>query len=174
VLQATGERDPRPAHRHGREHHRTLHHERRRAREEQRGRGRGQRSHQQRAFAADDDEAELRGERRAERGEDERGGARQRVLPGEPGAERALIHVEIKIDRVLPEQRDEDAERDQCRRQRKRGDDDVFRRAADPLGERGAQDIEPACLAECGGRRRHDLGGLPSPLWGGAGGGGGS
>ena len=99
--------------------------------QQQRGRGGGERPHQQRALAADDDEAELRRQRRAQRGEDERRRAGERVLPGEPGAERALVHVEIEIERVLAEQRDEDPERDERRHQRERGDDDVFRRAAD-------------------------------------------
>ena len=84
-------------------------------------RGRGQRPHQQRAFAADDHQAELRRQRRAQRREDERRGAGQRVLPGEPGAERALVHVEIEVERVLAEQRDEDAERDERRQQRTSG-----------------------------------------------------
>ena len=71
---------------------------------------RGQRADQQRAFAADDHQAELRRQRGAQRGQDQRRGAGQRVLPGEPGAERALIHVAVEIERILAEQRDEDAE----------------------------------------------------------------
>ena len=107
--------------------------------QQQRGRGRGQRAHQQRALAADDDEAELRRQRRAQRREDERRCAGQRVLPGEPGAEGALVHVEIEVERILAEQRDEDAEGDERRHQGERGNDDVFRRAADAIGEGGAQ-----------------------------------
>ena len=100
-------------------------------RQRQRRAGGGQRADEQRALAADDHHAELRRQRRAQRREDQRRRARQRVLPGEPGAERALVHVEIQVERILPEQRDEDAEQHQRRRQGERGDDDVFRRAAD-------------------------------------------
>src|SRR4029079_8730364 len=67
----------------------------------------------------------------AQRGENERRRAGERILPGEPGAERALIHVEIEVERILSEQRNEDAEQDERRRQGERGDDDEFRRAAD-------------------------------------------
>src|SRR4029453_9877608 len=92
--------------------------------------------------------------------------AGQRILPGEPGPEGALVHVEIKVDRVLAEQRDEDAERDQCRRQRKRGDDDVFRRAADPLGECRAQPSSRfSGFAQRKIKRGNGLGLLPAPLW---------
>ena len=131
VAQAAGQRDPERRPRHAGDRHRHLHHERRRVGQQQRGRGRGQRADQQRALAADDHHAELRRQRRAQRRQDQRRRARERVLPGEPGAERALVHVEIEIDRILAEQRDEDAERDQRRHQGERRDDDVFRRAAD-------------------------------------------
>ena len=87
---------------------------------------RRQRADQQRAFAADDDQAELRRQRRAQRGQDQRRRARQRVLPGEPGAERALVHVEVEVERVLAEQRDEDAEHDERADQRRARDQDVF------------------------------------------------
>ena len=80
----------------------------------------------QRAFAADDDHAELRGQRRAQRGQDQRRRARQRVLPGEPGAERALVHVEIEVERVLAEQGDEYPEHAERGDQRRARNQDVF------------------------------------------------
>jgi hypothetical protein len=103
----------------------------------ERGTGGAQRADQKRALAADDHHAELRRQRRAERGENERRGAGQRVLPGEPGAERALVHIEIEIERVLPERRDEDAEQHQRGQQGQHGDDDIFRRAAELTDKRG-------------------------------------
>ena len=103
----------------------------------QRRAGGAQRADQQRPFAADDDHAELRRQRRAQRGQNQRRGARQRVLPGEPGAERALVHIEIKIERIFAEQRDKDAEQHQRSHQSERGDDDIFRRAAELPAERG-------------------------------------
>ena len=112
--------------------------------------GRGERADQQRAFAADDHHAELRRQRRAQRGQDQRRGARQRVLPGEPGAERALIHVEIEVERVLPEQRDEDAEQHERANQRERGDEDVFGRAAELREQKwaGEEARRPGILQE--------------------------
>ena len=117
--------------------HRELHDERRRPLHRQRGAGGRQRADQERAFAADDDHAELRRQRRAQRGQDQRRGARQRVLPGEPGAERALVHVEIEIERVLAEQRDEDAEHRERADQRRARDQDVFDGRAVALEEAG-------------------------------------
>ncbi len=111
VLQAPGQRDPQPASRHAGHDHGELHDDRRRIRQRQRRRGGGERAHEQRALAADDHESELRGQRGAQRREDQRRRAAQRVLPREPGAERALVHIEVEIDRVLAEQRDENAER---------------------------------------------------------------
>ena len=66
-----------------------------------------------------------------------RRGARQRVLPGEPGAERALVHVEIEIERVLAEQRHEDAEHRERADQRRARDQDVFDGRAVALEEAG-------------------------------------
>ena len=176
VLQAARQRDPGAADRHAGKRHCHLHDQRRRTLQQQRGRGCGQRPHQQRAFATDDDEAELRRQRRAQRREDERRRAGQRVLPGEPGAEGALVHVEIEVERVLAEQRDEDAEGDERRHQREERDDDVFRRASQPVKECRPQQL--ALTRDCSACRRSnisraaDSGVLPPPCGGGLGVGG--
>ena len=130
-------RDPEPAARDAGANHRNLHHQRRRPRHGQSDRGRGQGADQQRAFAADDDHAELRGQRRTQRRQDQRCGACQRVLPGEPGPERALVHVEIQIERVLAEQRHEYAEYGERADQRRARDQDVFDGRAVALEEAG-------------------------------------
>jgi len=96
-----------------------------------------QRADQKRAFAADDHHAELSGQRRAQRREDEGRGARQRVLPGESGAERALVHVEIEVERVLAEQRDEKTEDHERAGKRRARDQDVFDGCAVTLEESG-------------------------------------
>ena len=59
VPQRAGEHDPQPTADDSSAHHRELHGNRRHRRQRERGARRGQGSDQQRAFAADDDEAEL-------------------------------------------------------------------------------------------------------------------
>ena len=56
-----------------------------------------------RALAADDDEAEPRRQRHAQRGEQQRRGARQRVLHREPAAEAAAPHAGRRTARRLAE-----------------------------------------------------------------------
>ena len=67
----------------------------------------------------------------------QRRGAGQRVLPGEPGAERALVHIEVEVERVLAEQRDEDAEHRERADQRRARDQDVFDARTVALEEAG-------------------------------------
>ena len=112
---------------------------------------RGERPDQKRAFAADDDHAELRRQRRAQRRQDQRRRPRQRILPREPGAERALVHVEIEVERVLAEQRDENPEQHKRRRERQGGDDDIIRR------RRQAGRAPLARRSKWGVRRSHDV-----------------
>ena len=68
-----------------------------------------------------------------------RRGARQRVLPGEPGAERALIHVEIRSSGFLPNSATKMPNSTSDASKRERGDDDVFRRAAESCGRNGGR-----------------------------------
>jgi hypothetical protein len=56
-------------------------------------------------------------------------------LPGEPRAERAVVHVEIEIERILARQRDEDAEDHERAGQRRARNQDVFDGAAVALQE---------------------------------------
>jgi hypothetical protein len=130
-------RDPEPAAHDAGANHRNLYQQRRRPRHGQGDRCRGQGSDQQRAFAADDDHAELRGQGGTQRRQDQRCRACQRVLPGEPGAERALIHVEIQIERVLAEQCHENAEYGERADQRRARDQDVFDGCAVALEKTG-------------------------------------
>ncbi|MGY3573658.1 hypothetical protein ACVMB1_000862 [Bradyrhizobium sp. USDA 4504] len=135
--QAARQRDPEAAADHARDHHGDLHHDRRRALHRQRRRGRRQCADQKGAFATDDHHAELCRQRRAQRGQDQRRGAGQRVLPGEGGAERAVIHVEIQIERVLAVERDKAAEHRERADQRRGRDQDVFDARAVALEESG-------------------------------------
>ena len=54
--------------------------------------GRDEAAHHERALAADDDEAKLGRQRHAQRGQQQRGGPLQGILPREPGAEGAPVH----------------------------------------------------------------------------------
>ncbi len=131
------EHDPETSAQHAGAYHRELHHYRRCPLQHQRCTGGGQGANQERPFAADDDHAELGGQSGAQRRQDQRRRARQTVLPGKPGSERALVHEEIEIERVLAEQEHEQpeyAERgDQCRAR----DQDVFDRGAVALEKSG-------------------------------------
>jgi hypothetical protein len=126
LSECAGEQYPQAAADHAGGDHRELYDERRGCGHCERDRRGGERAHQERAFAADDDEAQLRRQRRAQRGQYQGRRAAQRVLPGEPGAERALIHVEVKVERVLAEQRDKDAEHHERASQRRARDQDIF------------------------------------------------
>ncbi len=81
LAQGSGQHDPQTTADHARAGHRHLHHQRRRGLQRQRCAGGGQRADQKSAFAADDDHAELRRQRRAQRGQDQRRRAGQRILP---------------------------------------------------------------------------------------------
>ena len=90
VAQRTGEPDPDTAGDHPGNGHAQQHHDGRRA---QQGHGHGggrQPAHHQRSLAADHHQAEPRGNGDAESGEQQRRGALQAVLPGEPATEAAL------------------------------------------------------------------------------------
>ena len=108
----TRECDPQPAQQHGEQRHCQLHQDRWHAAEIMPRDGRGQSAEYQRAFAADDHQPCLRRQRDAERGEDQRRGAHQRILPGEGAAERALVHERIDLERILAQHRDEDPEQE--------------------------------------------------------------
>jgi len=80
--------------------------------------GRREATEHERALAADDHEPGLGGERDAERGEDERRGAGQRVLPGERAGERAAVDERVDLERILPEHGHEEPEQRHGGRQR--------------------------------------------------------
>ncbi len=103
MAQAPGERDPKPATRHSGKRHCDLNEHRWRRRHHQRRSGRRERANQERTLSADDHHAELRGKSRAQRREDQRRRARQCILPREPAAKRALVHVEIEVQGILAE-----------------------------------------------------------------------
>ena len=63
--------------------------------------GCGQAAEHERAFAADDDEASLRRQRHAQRRQDQRRGALQRVLPREAAAESAFVDERVDFERIL-------------------------------------------------------------------------
>jgi hypothetical protein len=131
LAQRARERDPEAAGQHAGDRHHEIDDQRRRPLKDERRRGRAQCAHQQSPLTADDHHAELRRQSRAQRRQNERRGARERVLPGEPGAEGALVHIEIEVGGILAEQHDKDPERDQSRENGERGDGDVFHRGAD-------------------------------------------
>jgi hypothetical protein len=124
LAQRAGQRDPESTHRHRRHGHGELDHERRSARGGNAGRGGRDAAHDQRALVADDDEAEPCRQRRAERGEDKRRGARQRVLPREPAAEGALIHqceCLQRVDAGIDEEQQTERDRRRQQGQRRNG-----------------------------------------------------
>ncbi len=132
--QRADEADPGRAGEHGCERHQGHHEDR------QRDAGEGQRHHRrdepaqhERPLPADDDEARARRQRDAERGEDERGGAQQRVLPREGGAEAALPDEPEKIGRRFAERQQEDREQPAGHGDREERDDDVFGAGAEPV-----------------------------------------
>jgi hypothetical protein len=134
--QRARQRDPQAARNHAGAGHGDLHRERGRAGQRQRGAGRSQRPHQQRTLPADNHHAELRRQRRTQRGQNQRSGAGERVLPGEPRPKRALIHVEIEVERVLAEQRDKHPEQRKRCDERQRWDYNHFGGAADLFAQR--------------------------------------
>ena len=127
---APGQRDPHAAGHHAGERHRELHHERRRAGQQMPGHRGRQSAQHQRAFAADDHQPGLGGQRDAQRGEDQRRGARQRVLPGERARETALVDERIDFERILAKYGDEQPEQDHRRQQRTGRDRNRFSAAA--------------------------------------------
>ena len=133
--QASREHDPEAAAKHSGAYHRGLHDERGRPWHRERRRRRRECADQERAFAADDHHAELRRQRRAKCGQDQRRRARQRVLPGEPGPECALVHVEIKIERIFSEHGHEYAEQAERAEKRRARNQDVFDGCAMALQE---------------------------------------
>jgi hypothetical protein len=135
--QAPRQHDPEAAADHPGTNHRNLHDQRRRPWHRQRRAGGGERADQERAFTADNHHTQLRGQCRAQRGQDQGCGAGQGVLPGEPGPERALIHVEIEVERALAEQGHEYSEHRERADQRRARNQDVFDGAAVALEEAG-------------------------------------
>jgi hypothetical protein len=141
-------------------------------RERMRQRRRGQPSQHQGAFAADDGEAGAGRNRDAQGGEHQRRGALQRVLPGEPVAERALEQDPPDLHRTRAGERHEHAEQ-----RERRGDGGAgsraslksARMAAGPRAYAGVADhaldqvvhlleLDVALLV---GRARRDHGGAP-------------
>jgi hypothetical protein len=81
---------------------------------------RPQAAEQQRAFVADHDHAEPRGQRRAERRQHQRRRAGQRVFDREARAERATVHVRVDGERLGLDHQQDDREQ-QHRDQEGRG-----------------------------------------------------
>ena len=130
VAQSARQHDPQSPADHAGAGHAELYRKRRGPLHHQRGGGGEKGADQKGAFAPDDDHAELCGQGGAERGQDQGGGTRQGVLPREPGAERALVHVEVEIERVLAKQEDEQPEHSQGGGNRRHRNQDEFDLAA--------------------------------------------
>ncbi len=129
LAQRAGQRNPQAARSHRRHRHGELDHQRRSVCRGNACRGCRDAAHDQRAFVADDDEAEARRQCRAKRGQDERRGARQRVLPREPAAEGALIHQRERLQRIDARiDAEQQAERDRRRQQSQRRNGDALDR----------------------------------------------
>ena len=139
-----GQRDPEPARDHPRDGHRQLDCHRRRAGQEMPGDGGGEAAEHERPFAADHHQPGLRGHRDAERGQDERGRARQRVLPRERAREPAAVDQRVHLERVLPQHRHEHAEDEHRHGERADGDHERLRRPAEAARSGQGTAIRPA------------------------------
>ena len=80
----------------------------------------------ERAFAADDHQADARRQRDAERGQDQRRRALQGILQRERRAESAALDELEKFDRRLSERQQEQREQQRRDPERQQRDDDVF------------------------------------------------
>ena len=98
------------------------------------GRGSKAAKHQ-RAFAADDDKADARRQRHAQRGQDQRRGTLQRVLQRKRGAEAAALDELEKLDRRLAQREQQQRKQKSGDTQRQQRDHDVFGAAANADGK---------------------------------------
>ena len=122
-----GESDPDRPHRHCDQRHRDLRRERRRS-------GRcvpyhrsSEAAQHERSLAADDDQARLRRQRDAQRGQDQRRRALQRVLPGEAARESAFVDEGVDLQRVFADRGHEHAEQNHRHDERADGNGDRLR-----------------------------------------------
>jgi hypothetical protein len=129
-----GQRDPETARDHPRDGHRQLDCHRWPAREQMPGDGGGEAAEHECPFAADHHQPGLCGHRDAKRGQDERGRARQRVLPRERAREPAPVDQRVHLERVLAQHRHEDAEDEHRHGEGADGDHERFRRPAEAAG----------------------------------------
>ena len=87
------------------------------------------------------------------RGQDQRGGPSEGVLPGKPGPECALIQIEIQVERVVAERRDECPERQERCSERQRWNNEVLGGATQPIENGRGGNNRLAC-----GRNSRNLG----------------
>jgi hypothetical protein len=140
VAQRADAADPQPARQHGGERHHAEQQETGRPVDHRNGdRGSGKAAEHQRPLAADNDEPEPRRDGHAQRRENERRGAHQRVLPGKAGAEAAAPDQREEVHRRLAQQQQEHREKDARHDQRQQRNDHIFRRASDPVQKIGRQ-----------------------------------
>ena len=92
----------------------------------------------ERAFAADDDEADARRHGHAQRSQDEGRGPLQRVLPGERRAEATAPDQGKELLRRLAEHQKEQRKNDQRDQHRADGNHNLLRRGPEPRGHIGA------------------------------------
>jgi hypothetical protein len=115
VTQPADRADPCAAHGHRRERHQRQRNRAGRPAEQHRRRPGADAAERDGALPADHHEAEPGGQRDAERGQQQRRGARQRVLPAERGAEPRAPDQRVELRGRLAERREEQAEGGEAR-----------------------------------------------------------